>query len=140
MKKILSLLAISLLCVIGCCNNDDDKSTVPVLQHKWTLINVGGGFAGNEYTFEEGLITWKFNADGTVQIVNNNQDENKPDGLDSGTYDYSVVANTSQIESCAESMKVDTYTFYCYSIDAQGRLILDDSPVDGMKHTFIRAD
>jgi hypothetical protein len=140
MKKILSLLVISLLCIIGCNNDDDKNTTVPALQHTWTLISAGGGFAGVDYEYEEGVIKWKFKADGTVEVVNNNQDENKPDPLDSGTYDYDVVANTSQIEGCPESMHVDTYTFYCYTIDAQGRLILDDSPVDGLKYTFVRAD
>jgi hypothetical protein len=140
MKKIiLPFLALTLLFLTG-CNSDDDKGTTQPLHHKWTLISAGGGFAGVNYDFEEGLITWKFKADGTVQVINNNQDENKPDSFDTGTYDYEVVDNTSQIEGCPESMDVDIATFYCYSIDAQGRLILDDSPVDGIKYTFVRAD
>lgn len=140
MKKIILPFFALLLFSLSGCNNDDDKSSAPALLQKWTLISAGGGFSGVTYNFERGLITWKFKADGTVEVVSNNQDENKPDPLDSGTYDYEVVANTSQIEGCAESMHVDTYTFYCYTIDAQGRLILDDSPVDGLKYTFVRAD
>lgn len=140
MKIILLPVLSLLLLTLSSCNNDDDKQTTNPLLHQWTLVHAGGGFTGSEYDFEEGLIRWKFNANGTVQIINNNTDDNKPDGLDSGNYDYDVIDNPSPIEGCAESMNVDTFTFYCYSIDANGQLILDDSPVDGIKYTFVRAD
>lgn len=142
MKKIILPMFTLLLFSLSSCNSDDDTNdtTIPILQHKWTLISSGGGFAGTTYNFEEGVITWKFNADGTVNVVNNNQEENKPDSFDSGTYDYEVVNNNNETEDCNKSMDVDTATFYCYNIDAQGRLILDDSPVDGIKMTFVLAD
>lgn len=140
MKKIILPLLSVLLLSLSSCNNDDDKTTTDPLLRKWTLVHAEGGFAGTEYDFEEGVITWKFKADGSVEVINNNTDENKPNILDSGTYDYEAVDNPSEIEGCDESMHVDTYIFYCYSIDANGQLILDDSPVDGLKYTFVKAN
>ncbi|PZR24282.1 MAG: hypothetical protein DI539_01000 [Flavobacterium psychrophilum] len=140
MKKILLPLLSVLLFSLSSCNNDDDKKPTDPLLHQWTLVNATGGFAGSNYDFEEGLIRWKFNSNGTVQITNNNTDDEKADGLDTGNYDYAIKDNTSEIEGCSKSMDVDTYTFYCYSIDANGQLILDSSPVDGIKYTFVRAD
>ncbi|MHA3788367.1 hypothetical protein ACX0HA_09180 [Flavobacterium hauense] len=139
MKKILLPLLSLLLLSLSGCNNDDDKKPTDPLLHQWTLISAEGGFAGSNYDFEEGLILWRFKANGTVQVINGNTDENKPDGFDSGTYDYEINDNTSQIQDCPKSMDIDTFTFYCYSIQ-QGQLILDDSPVDGIKYTFVRAD
>lgn len=133
------MLSLLLLSLSGCNNDDDKKSTDPLL-HQWTLISAGGGFSGSDYVFEEGLIIWRFKADGTVQVTNSNTDENKPDGFDSGSYNYEIVDNTSQIEGCTKSMDIDTFTFYCYSINANGQLILDDSPIDGITYTFVRAD
>ncbi|RDI14670.1 hypothetical protein [Flavobacterium sp. AG291] len=70
----------------------------------------------------------------------NNTDENKPDALDSGNYQFLVKDNTAQIEYCPKSMEVNEYTFFCYTIDSNGQLLLDDSPIDGLKYTSVRAD
>lgn len=141
MKKITFLFVLAAACFIGCSDDDDNNSgTASPLLQNWTLVNSGGGFAGTNYDFEKGLITWQFRANGSVKIVNNNTDQQKADGLDSGTYSYTITANTSQIQDCAESMKINEYVFYCYDIDASGKLILDDSPVDGIKLTFVKAN
>ena len=97
MKRLLLPLMSLLLFSLSGCNNDDDRKATDPLLHQWTLIKVGGGFTGTDYTFEEGVIRWRFKADGSVLITNNNTDENKPDGLDSGTYQFLVKDNTAQI-------------------------------------------
>ena len=137
MKKIiLPLFTLVLFCFSG-CNSDDDNNDSGLLD-TWTLINAGGGFSGASYDYEKSLITAKFKADGKVEIMNRNTDESKPGFFETGVYDYAEVDNTSQIMDCSKSMTIENATFYCYQIDGQDRLILDDSPVDGIKYTFIR--
>lgn len=139
MKKLLLLIAIISLS-FSSCNNDDDKKTDDPLLHKWTLINVKGGFAGTDVTFDENVIVWRFKANSTVEITNTNQDKTKEDYFETGSYTYAIKNNTAQILDCPKSMDVDNINFSCYKIDESGRLILDSAPVDGQTLIFYRTD
>lgn len=136
MKKIILPFAFALFCFAG-CNNDDDKNATGLLD-TWTLVEAGGGFAGVTYEYDKSVITAKFKANGDVVIVNNNTDETKPGFFETGTYDYAVAGKENGFETCEESMTIDNAIFYCYQINEQDELILDDSPVDGLKYTFVR--
>ncbi|RDI14669.1 hypothetical protein [Flavobacterium sp. AG291] len=63
MKRLLLPLMSLLLFSLSGCNNEDDRKAIDPLLHQWTLIKVGGGFTGTDYTFEEGVIRWRFKAD-----------------------------------------------------------------------------
>ena len=146
--KILKLfiILISLPFCTG-CNNDDDKGPDPSqntgLQGKWNLINISGGFAGYNYDFEKGLITWTFNeANSTLTVVNNNPADIY-DALGMGTYDYVFAVNTATPELCPTVIQMTQgdsevlYNFGCHTLEGN-TLTFSQIEADGFKLTLIR--
>ena len=70
-------------------NNDDDKPQV--VRSEWHLKNVSGGLAGVNNDFDFNQVIWMFNElQGSLTVLNNNTNAVE-DGLDSGTYNYSLL-------------------------------------------------
>jgi len=140
MKKILLSIVMIVLLTLSACNSDDDNNNdKPVLQNRWTLINAQGGFSGTNQNFDSGKVVWTFKTDGTVVVANTDDSATPYMPFENGTYGYEVVPNpNSSTDYCKESININSSTFYCYSIDENNRLIIDSSPVDGFKYTFVR--
>lgn len=141
MKSITLLLcAFGILSITGCNNNDDDdnNNNATGLTDTWTLASVDGGFLGSEYEYEKSVITANFESDGDVIVVNNNTDESKPDFLESGSYDYTVANNETQMITCTQSMMIGSSNFQCYHINENDELVLDNRPADALRFVFIR--
>lgn len=94
------------------CDDDpsDDKPA-----GTWSLISVSGGITGTEYNFEPGLITWKFNYDSTVNVVNNNaEDSDAEDFFETGTYNYQYLPN--ELSGCENVIYIDSINFGCQDL------------------------
>ena len=85
------LTAMIFIVIITSCsiNNDDDKPQV--VRSEWHLKNVSGGLAGVNNDFDFNQVIWVFNElQGSLTVLNNNTNAVE-DGLDSGTYNYSLL-------------------------------------------------
>ena len=140
MKTIKLLGLFILLFQLSACTDDFDdnlpEKPEPTLLGSWKLVNVSGGFANQNFDFEAGLITWTFNDNQTVTIVNNNTDDSKADYFDSGIYPYEYVLTNDSGQNINEVI-----------IDGQrmgetvlliNQLTMDQSPFDGMKVRLVR--
>jgi len=140
MKTIKLLGLFILLFQLSACTDDfDDKlpaAPTPTLLGSWKLVNVRGGFAPQNFDFEAGLITWTFNENQTVTIVNNNTDNDKVDYFDSGIYPYEYVV-TDDPEQTAREVIINGQRMG-ETILTLNQLTMSQEPYDGMKITLIR--
>lgn len=68
------------------------------LSGRWKLVNVTGTLAGINNNFTSGLITWDFNAiSQTVTVVNNNNNLNLWNVLETGGYNYQFINNPDSL-------------------------------------------
>jgi hypothetical protein len=123
MKSIKLLTLMTFFALVGC--HDDDNDYVPVytppvtenVDGAWELSNVSGGIAGTNDDFAPGEVTWIFNEENhTVEVLNNNTDEDKVDFFDSGTYNYGVVINQTTPELCGFNFSIDGVNLGCFTI------------------------
>lgn len=104
---------------------------------RWSLINISGSIAGVSNNFPEGQITWTFNPDSTIDIVNGNPDENVEDFLDSGNYVFGFIPNEMQ-SGCNEVMFVWCFTVGCQNISGD-MMTLTQPENDGYTLMFKKA-
>jgi|GEM_PF-793870 len=123
MKTLKLLGLIALFALAGC--NDDDNDYVPIytppttedIDGAWELSNVSGGIIGTSDDFLPGEVTWVFNEENqTVEVFNNNTDDDKVDFFDSGTYDYEVVNNQATPELCGFNFAIDGINLGCFTV------------------------
>lgn len=117
MKKILLLLLISPIFLATSCDEDDNNNPQnTTLTGRWKLTNVSGGIQGQDFDVPNGSITWTFNNNNTVQVVNNNPaDSNAEDFFETGTYNY--VYTTSDVSTtCTQTLKINTIDLGCLNI------------------------
>lgn len=101
----------------------------------WSLINVSGSIAGVSHDFPVGQITWKFNDDTTIDVVNNNADFNKEDFLDSGNYAYGFIPSQMPTGTCSEDMFVWCFVLGCQNV-AGDTMTITQTFSDGYTLTF----
>lgn len=118
------------------CNDDDDSNAEATLAGDWKLTRIQGGFSGVDETFAPGVITWKFNDNQTVTVVNNNTDETAEDLFDSGTYDYQVLT-TGVPGECNTQMSIDETDLGCIELTST-TLTLSQQANDGFDVTLKR--
>tara|TARA_R110002049_G_scaffold85844_6_gene218287 strand:+ start:14442 stop:14876 length:435 start_codon:yes stop_codon:yes gene_type:complete len=89
------LITFSFLFILTNCSIDNkDENAQQVALSFWYLINTSGGLAGVDDQFELDTVVWFFDEiNGTVTVENNNTEETKQDGLDSGTYPFSILTD-----------------------------------------------
>lgn len=84
-------IAVLFLMLLGACENKTELDQEDP-GGSWNLINVSGGFAGIDETFEKGDITWSFDDGASTLTVLINEDSNALfTGLPEGTYTYSIL-------------------------------------------------
>lgn len=143
MKTAQLLSAIFCFALLSACHHDDDPiytlpTTNKAFEGEWFLVQVNGSIAGTQDSFPEGEIIWNFNtANHTVTITNNNTDPDAVDLFDSGTYTYSIQANTVTPEICSESIFVDNTGLGCFTFD-QDNLTLSQVENDGYELHFVK--
>lgn len=87
-----------LLSLVLSCNSSDGIGEIINNQNsigvEWDLVNISGGLAGVNNSFNRDIIVWTFNASEETIIVENNSSINSIyDGLDSGTYTFTIEGN-----------------------------------------------
>ncbi len=135
MKTTFYVFVLTLL-MVSCSNNDDEQqNSNPTLDGSWSLVNVSGGFAGIDYDFEVGLITWVFNqGDLELTVTNTNTTNVIYDGLPSGIYDYEVLTQTGE----DTSVVINTFNYTITTLSSS-QLVLDEGiAFDGFLLTFSR--
>jgi hypothetical protein len=140
MKTIRLLTLLFCTLILNSCNNGDnnDYENQPVsLEGGWTLKKVQGGIGGINQEFDDQMITWTFNANGTVSVWNTNTDNTKIDFFETGDYDFDFQPNTVTPDSCAEALFLDGVSFGCHSISGN-TLILNQVENDGYQLTLRR--
>lgn len=129
MTKQLSILGILLALLFSGCNNDSNNQT-SIVDGQWKLVHVTGSFAGVSSDFEPGVITWTFNpTTQMVTVVNNNTDVSLTDLLETGVYNYQIVASQNP-DMCSEVIQIDNMDMGCFSI-VDGNLVIDQAVLDG---------
>ena len=122
----------SLFLLTSCFNNDDNQIQI-TNTITYSLTNVMGGIAGFDETFEPGLITWTFNNQTNMMIVdNNNTDDSSFDVFESGTYSYSVENDGTNLR-----MTIDGTDFGIIT-ETANELTLDQQVDDGFLITLKR--
>ena len=121
MKSTFFMFLIAISALATSCDNDDDSLRQPTISGTWNLINITGGLAGIDADFEPGVITWTFNAETSMLSVENNHPENETiyDGLETGTYSYSI-SNTDD----EARLIIDDGDFGSYIL-SKNQLIID---------------
>jgi hypothetical protein len=110
-------LAFFTITIFSCNSSDNNSNDDTTLQGDWRLVTVTGGIAGTHDEFDQELVQWTFNANGTVTVFNTNTNDNKVDFMDSGDYVYSFMPNPATPQSCTEALVIDGVSFGCQSIN-----------------------
>jgi hypothetical protein len=111
--RLLFLLLSPLLLAFQCDEDEDVTFMYPA--GSWDFVNMSGGIAGLDYDFPEGTIVWTFTPDGTISIVNNNENDNVEDFFETGTYYFSFVESTDP-SSCSHVMMINETELGCRNI------------------------
>lgn len=93
MKHTILITFLSLITLTNCSISNEDNPTPQVYKTYWHLVNVSGGFAGVNNDFELNKIVWSFIEIENILTVTNNNGTEDEDGLDTGTYTYSVFTD-----------------------------------------------
>jgi len=118
MKSLFLLLLTYSFCIITSCTNDNNNdSSIEI----WNLRHVSGGIAGINNNFNQGLIIWKLNPQNSTLTVENNNSDGNYDGLDSGTYSYTIQSNSGNSYIIIDSNEFGGIT------SSQNELIIDQN-------------
>lgn len=139
MKYYLILACISFFTLTNCSIGEVDTSEPQVIRVLWHLKNVSGGIAGVDNDFNNGVIIWEFKSEtSSVTVTNTNSDTAIEDGLDSGTYTYSIEEVNNQ-----EYLTIGSNELGSISVTSNGnQLIIDQNETstgpaaDGYIYTF----
>ncbi len=126
------MLLISPLLLATSCDEDDDNNNPAnsSMTGRWKLVNVSGGIQGQNFDVPNSSITWTFNSNNTVQVVNNNPaDTNAEDFFETGTYNYQYVPSEITV-ICASSLEIDDIDLGCQNIQGD-TMILTQVESDG---------
>ncbi|MDO5968744.1 hypothetical protein Q4Q35_02905 [Flavivirga aquimarina] len=139
MKRNLLIILTCFFVLTNCSLNDDNNSDDTVVFTTWHLTNVTGGLAGVDDTFDLKTIIWIFDGNNSViTVVNNNTDDTKVDGLDSGTYDFSIITEGDDEFLVVENNEMGLLT----TTTTQSYLEIDENSTsegdvaDGFIYTF----
>lgn len=133
MKKRKALLILSIFITIAACTkkNESPEST-PIIDGKWDLYNVSGGFAGINEFYDLGDIVWNFVGD---SLFVQNADSISTSGilLENGSYFYSITSDSLD----NGTIYVDSLLIGFVDFD-QLNLFISQQYVDGYLHNFKR--
>jgi len=137
MKPYLFILVISFLSLTNCSIGNNDNTQPQVVEVYWNLINVTGGVAGVNEDYALGTIIWRFNeASGVLSVENNNTDDTKQDGLDSGNYSYSILDDNGNMFLVVDSNEIGRLTITANEFVLNENETSQGSGADGFIYTF----
>ena len=134
-KFVVSILFISIL--LTSCSLSSDNNYPQVIRSDWHLRNVTGGVEGVNDDFGYSEVVWTFNEDlGTLTITNNNTDTSKEDGLDSGTYTYSLIEDGNNTFLVVDGSELGSITISATQFIIDENLTSSGTGADGFVYTF----
>lgn len=142
MKHFKLFAAIALMLVINIQCSDDDNNNSQRISGMWSLMQSTGTIAGIEHNFVEGTIVYTFSTNGTVTVLNNNEDETLQDGLPSGTYNYTIgntPADESSLSGCSKFINIGTAEFNCFILGGT-TMQIREGVADGITYHFNKID
>ncbi|NMH86429.1 LptM family lipoprotein [Flavivirga algicola] len=137
MKKFF-LAMLSIITLTGCSIKSDTQLPDPqtVIIH-WNLTKITGGVAGVNEEFTLNTIVWTFGvSDLKLTVENNNTDDTKQDGLDSGTYDYSITETSGKSFLNIGSNEFGRFTVTNNTLVIDQNELSQGSGTDGFVYTF----
>jgi len=140
--KNFALLLVALLSAVAISCDDETTSLVNSPQTadgEWHLVQVTGSIAGVNDVFEPATITWTFNEDGTVDVINTNTNAQLTDFFETGTYNFLIMPNEDAPEMCPNVMMIENMNFGCQSGNEE-ELLLTNTWADGYQLRFIKMD
>ncbi|NNC51120.1 MAG: hypothetical protein HKO01_11350 [Flaviramulus sp.] len=138
MKKPILILIICFLTLFNCSLGNETNNTPPqIVKIYWNLVNVSGGFEGVNDNFEVGTIIWEFNdSTETLSVDNQNNDDTKQDGLDSGNYSYSIFNVEDESYIIVDDIEVGSMTLTSNELVINENETSEGSAADGFIYTF----
>ena len=147
MRQIVILFAVLFTGIITSCSDDNEPTqfvnhtynnndTQETADGEWHLVQVTGSIAGINHLYEPGTITWTFNDNTTVDVINTNTNDALTDFFDSGNYAYSFEENVDAPEMCDSVLFLNGLNFGCQDIDGN-TMLLTNTWADGYQLKFI---
>jgi hypothetical protein len=138
MKNYFLISLVSFFILTNCSISDDSNNTPPkVIKIYWNLVNVSGGIVGVDDDFQTGTIIWTFNDETeTLNVVNDNTDDTKQDGLATGDYTYSVVNIEENSFLIVDSNELGSLTLNTSQLIINENETSEGSAADGFIYTF----
>lgn len=121
---------ISIGCFLLLMSCSEETTTRSSLNEVYALRNVSGGFAGADVDYENGAVTWAFDADQNELVVTSLIINNGPQSvylpLQSGTYHFTTSQSNGRTYLQIEGHQIyDNGDYGRYILNADGSLIID---------------
>lgn len=137
MKKNILIVTCSIFAFLNCSVNNDRSINSDNVKYLWHLINVSGGIAGIDEQFELGTIVWEFNEDtSTLTVTNNNENSNVENGLDTGTYEFSVLNVDNKTYLVINSNEIGSFEISQNILTINQNEMSNGTGADGFIYTF----
>lgn len=121
---------ISIGCFLLLMSCSEETSSRATLNEVYALRNVSGGFAGADVDYENGAVTWAFDADQHELVVTSLIINNGPQSvylpLQSGTYQYTTSQSNGKTYLQIVGHQIyDNGDYGRYILNADGSLVID---------------
>jgi hypothetical protein len=121
---------ISIGCFLLFMSCSEETTTRSSLNEVYALRNVSGGFAGADVDYENGAVTWAFDADQNELVVTSLIINNGPQSaylpLQSGTYYFTTSQSNGRTYLQIEGHQIyDNGDYGRYILNADGSLVID---------------
>ncbi|CAH8288912.1 hypothetical protein EV196_11620 [Mariniflexile fucanivorans] len=126
MKYSIIIAFLSFATLTNCSLEGDNEIKDQVYKTYWHLTNVSGGIAGVDNDFNLNEIIWTFNEDTDQLKINNTNTAEIEDGLDTGTYTYSVTIVEVEGEDDKSFLVIDSNEFGKFTFN-ETELVIDQN-------------
>jgi len=131
------LASVIFIVILTSCSINSDNNNPQVVRTEWHLKNVSGGVGGVNDDFAISEVIWIFNETlSKLTVTNNNTDTSKEDGLDSGTYTYSLIEEGSNTFLVVDDHEIGSLTLPTNQLIIDENLTSNGTGADGFIYTF----
>ena len=130
------LIAIILIIIISSCSINNEDDTSKFVRSEWHLKNVSGGLAGVNNDFDINQIIWMFDEfQSSITVLNNNTNPLE-DGLDSGSYVYSILNDGNNTFLIIDGNEYGSITVLTNNLIIDQNLTSTGTGADGFIYSF----
>lgn len=122
--------------IMTSCSINNEDAIPQASRSEWHLRNVSGGLAGVNNDFDFNQVIWMFNEPLSSLTVLNNNTNAIEDGLDSGTYAYSILDDVNNTFLIIDDHEFGGLTISNNILTIDQNLISTGSGADGFIYTF----